>query len=278
MSGGGSSSSQNTTNNYDQRQVNTNTSYDLSNHSQTTTNADFSNRSVNTNNNTTNADFSNRSTNNSWTSSNSNSNNTNTTNADFSNRSTSNLWDNSATNSNNTTTNNADFSNRSVNNTSTTNSTSADFSNRSTSNLWDSSTKNTNSNNTSITYNTTTDGGAVQTALNTVGGAAGAVVGFAQSVVSSNAQQTRSAYDYADSIFHGALDATNKNDARAFDAYDRAAKMENDLLTMNARQSQSTIDTIKAAYADAKGTSDGASKIMIGALVLAGVAVVAARR
>lgn len=195
---------------------------------------------------TTNYDLSNRSTTNTTTNT--------TTNADFSDRSTTNLW--------------SDSSNRSVNTSNTT--TSADFSDRST-------------NNTTIN-NTSTDGGAVSGALSlatgavkSVGDQLGAVLGFASQVVDGQNAGQAHAYDYADHIFHGALDAVQASDTRALDAFTRASTIENDALAMTKSGFSSALGLVQNAYADAKGTTEAQQKIMMGVLLVAAVAVVAPR-
>lgn len=211
---------------------------------------------------TSNYDLSNRSTQN-YTSSNT----TNTTtNADFSNRSTTNLW--------------SDSSNRSVN--TSTNTTNADFSNRSvanTSNWTDNSDRST-----TTVYNSTTDGGAVAGALGVASSAVqsvhdglSSVLGFASKVADGQNASTAHAYDYADNIFHGALDAVQSNDTRAMDAYSRAATIENDALAMTRDGFSTAVGLVQNAYADAKGTTQAQQKIMMGVLVVAAVAVIAPR-
>lgn len=217
----------------------------------------YDQRQVNTYD-TTNYDLSDRSTTNTTTNS--------TTNADFSDRSTTNLWSDSSNRSVTTSTTNADFSDRSVTNTSS--SSWADNSDRS----------------TTTVYNTTTDGGAVAGALGVASGAVksvadqfSALLGFTSGVVSGQNAATVHAYDYADNIFHGALDAVNANDARSLDAFNRAATMEKDALSMTRDGFSAALGTVQNAYADAKGTTQSQQKIMIGVLVVAAVAVLAPR-
>ena len=250
IGGGKSQSTSSTAQNYDNRSVLTDSmnTYDLSNRSTsywndastTTTNSayDLSNRSTTntTNSTTTNSayDLSDKSVNN-----------------------TSNMWsDASQSNSNNTSA--YDLSNRSV----TTTNNSSDNSNRS----------------TNYTTNNTTDGGAVAGALSFAGGAmagtADAVknaLGFAAGVASGQQAATIHAYDYADSLFDKSLEAFNANDSRAYNAYDRAAKIESDALSMTAAASKTALDGLQNAYADAKGTTQANQKIMIAALVVVGV-------
>jgi hypothetical protein len=268
MAGGSSDqTTQSTSNNYDQRQVVTNntTNNDLSDRSVTTTNNDLSNRSVNTTNN----DLSDHSTN-------------------FS--STSNLWDASTKIDNHSVVNN-DLSNRSVNNSVTTTTTNNDLSNRSVSNVWTDSSNRSVTNYDDHSVTNVLDAGAVAGGLavanNAVAAVAGAAaggvkvaadslagmlqtalaaVGLASSVSTAEAANTAHAYDYADQIFSGALDAVNRNDARALDAFDRAAKMEEGALV-----------EVQNAYADAKGTTQAQQKIMLAVLAVAGAAVLASK-
>lgn len=177
-----------------------------------------------------------------------------------------NTWDTSSydLSDRSTTTTNADFSDRS---TTTTN---ADLSNRST-------------NNTTINT-TTTDGGAVSGALALATGAVDSVkksldsaLGFATSVSASQNANLAHSYDFADNVFHGALDAVQANDTRALDAFSRAATIENDALAMSKDSFSSAVGMVQNAYADAKGTTQAQQKIMIGVLVVAAIAVVAPR-
>lgn len=272
--GGGNSSNTdyNTTNNYDQRQVITNTtsysSYDLSDRSTKNTFNDFSNRSTNISNSSTYWDNSSRVDSH------------NVTNNDLSNRS---VTTNNIDNSNRSVTNN-DLSNRSVTN--------IDNSNRSvntTTTLWDSSSHDVtnidNSNRSVNTTNTTNnylDAGAVSGGLKVAGDSVSAMLqtvmqslGLASSVTAQQAAQTAHAYDYADNVFHASLDAVNQNDARMLDAFTRAAAMENDALTMAQTSAKTALDQVQNAYADAKGTTQAQQKIMLAVLAVAAVAVLA---
>lgn len=186
-------------------------------------------------------------------------------------------WGGDDDNSNTTTTQNYDQ--RQVNTTDvssydlsdhSTTTTNADFSNRST-------------NNTSV-INTTTDGGAVAGALAMADGALKSVtagvssaLGFARSVADGQNATTVHAYDFADNVFHGALDAVQANDTRALDAFSRAATIQNDALAMSKNGFSSAMSMVQNAYADAKGTTQAQQKIMMGVLVVAAVAVLAPR-
>jgi hypothetical protein len=247
MAGGSSDqTTQSTSNNYDQRQVVTNTTNinDLSDHSTKNTYNDLSDHS------------------------------TKNTYNDLSDHSVS-LWDSSTHIDNHAVTNN-DLSNRSV----------------------------TNIDNHAVTNNTTNylDGGAVAGGLKVAGDAVAAVagaaaggakvagdsvaamlqtvlasLGLASSTATAAAANEAHAYDYADQIFHGALDAVNKNDARALDAFDRAAKMEEGALVASQAASKLALDQVQNAYADAKGTTQAQQKIMLAVLAVAGVAVLAGK-
>jgi len=131
----------------------------------------------------------------------------------------------------------------------------------------------------------TTDGGAVAGALSFAGGAltgtAAAVkdaLGFAQSVASGQQAATIHAYDFADGLFDTSLDAVNKNTGRAYDAFDRAALIQKDALTMTGAASREALAQVQNAYADAKGTTQSQQKIMLGVLAVAAVAVLARAR
>lgn len=142
---------------------------------------------------------------------------------------------------------------------------------------------NTNSNNTTANFttidsgvkiNNTLDGGAIsgiagvamsagQNALDQVKqafGLAGAVVAGA------NASQVN-AYDYADGLFHGSLEAINDASTRAYNAWDRASMMQ-----------ANATGAVQNAYADAKGTTQANQKLMLAVVAVAGVAVLAAAR
>jgi hypothetical protein len=121
-----------------------------------------------------------------------------------------------------------------------------------TSNLYDASSK------TTITNNL--DGGAIAGALNMGNLAINGALNMAQSALTAGTEQAVHAYDYADNIFAGALDAVNQNDARAFNAFDRASQIQ-----------EGAIGQLQSAYADAKGTSASQQKIMLAVLAVAGV-------
>jgi hypothetical protein len=115
----------------------------------------------------------------------------------------------------------------------------------------------TNTDNSRITNTSTVlDGGAIgmaqQVALATIAGA--------------GTNQVH-AYDYADNVFHGALDFAQANDTRAYNAFDRAAVMQ-----------ETAIGQLQGAYADAKGTTAAQTNIIYGVLAVAGVAVMMAMK
>ncbi len=230
---------QNTSQAYDQREVNTDNSVwnDLSNRSvdnsvsNSYSSYDLSNRSVSSYE-VENTNIS--STSNAWEDA-SQTNSNNTTNADFSNRSTSSVW----TDSSNRSTTNADFSDRSTN------------------------------------YSTTNtlDGGVIGGAFGFAKDAAGGAfdslknaLQFATGVASGQQASVIHGYDYAGGIFDSALEALNKNGTRAYDAFDRAAKMNESALSLTG-----------AAYADAKGTTQSQQKMIFAVLAVAAVAIVATR-
>lgn len=136
---------------------------------------------------------------------------------------------------------------------------------------------------------TITDSGAVRQAIgfasrvsggieNIAGQALDAATNIAGQTIDAATKSQVHAYDYADNIFSGAVDFANKNDSRALDAFDRAAKITSDALDAVKNNDRASLGQVQLAYADAKGTSDSQSKIMIGVLVLAAVIGVAALR
>jgi hypothetical protein len=158
------------------------------------------------------------------------------------------------------------YDNRQIN---TTTVSSYDLSNRSTqntTNITDSSDRSTN--NTSIT---TLDGGAVSGALGLAGDTLKAgvsqltnVLGLASQVVTGQNAAQAQGYDFADHLFNHALDSVSGSQEAALNAFDRAAQIQT-----------AAMGQLQGAYADAKGTTAAQQKIMIGVLVLAGVALMA---
>lgn len=178
-----------------------------------------------------------------------------------------------------------DLSNRSVNNTTTAwsdasvndSNNSYDLSNRSVStvdsrdmSVFTSTTDNTNRS-TNYTTTNTLDGGAIAGAVDSVKSA----LGFATSVATGQQAATIHAYDYADTIFDASLDFVNRNDGRAYDAFDRAAVLQRDALVMTGAAAKEALGQVQNAYADAKGTTQSQQKIMLGVLAVAAVAVLA---
>lgn len=92
-------------------------------------------------------------------------------------------------------------------------------------------------------------------------------LGLAGSVVAgANASQVH-AYDYADSLFSGALEAVTDSQSRAYNAWDRASMMQ-----------EGAAKQLQTAYADAKGTTQSQQQIMLAVVAVAGVAVLASAR
>jgi hypothetical protein len=155
-------------------------------------------------------------------------------------------------------------------------------------NTWDTSSYDLSNRSTNNTNITTLDGGAVSGALGLASGVVDSaakqldsVIGFAKQVTTSSnatvAGTVKSSYDFADNVFHGALDAVQSNDTRAMNAFDRAATIENDALAMSKDSFANAMGMVQNAYADAKGTTQAQQKIMIGVLAVAAIAVVAPR-
>lgn len=120
------------------------------------------------------------------------------------------------------------------------------------------------------------DGGAIAGMVSIVGGA-----------LDGASKQTLAGYNFADSIFNAATEATNAASARVANAYDRAAMVTSDaLLTVRDAYKDSTkttVDALKAAqvmtadaYADAKGTTNSQKQIIFGVLAVAGLLALAA--
>lgn len=130
-----------------------------------------------------------------------------------------------------------------------------------------------NSNNTSAVFNTT-DGGAIA-GMTSVALAAGnnaldqlkSALGLATSVVTGSNEATVHAYEYADGLFHASLDAVQTSDTRAYDAWDRASKMETGALA-----------TLQNAYADAKGTTQANQQMVFALAAVAGLAILMMRK
>jgi len=187
-----------------------------------------------------------------------------------------------ASNTTTSSTNINDLSNRSYkdafNTTSNSNNTQASF--------WtDSSTQANNSNNTTSNFSTTSidtgtritntlDGGAIsgiagvamdagKNALDQVKQA----FGLASTVVGAAGAAQVHAYDFADGLFHASQEAVTAADTRAYNAWDRAARMQ-----------EGAASEIQNAYADAKGTTQSNQKLMLAVVAVAGVAVLAAAR
>jgi hypothetical protein len=139
------------------------------------------------------------------------------------------------------------------------------------------------SKNTTNTTNISTDGGAVAGALGVASSALAGMLGtaagtlnFAGAVVSGDQANQVHAYDYADSLFHSALDAVNQNDARALNAYDRAATIQKDAMAQSGAANQAAFGQLQNAYADAKGTSQSQQQIIMAVIAVAGIALLVA--
>lgn len=118
---------------------------------------------------------------------------------------------------------------------------------------------------------TTLDGGAVQgmvdTASNAVNNATQQVLAF----INGSNQQTLSAYDHADHMLSGVVDAVNASGNRELSAYDRAATLLDHTITGANAANATALSTLQNAYADAKGTSDSQKSIILAVLAIAGV-------
>ena len=161
----------------------------------------------------------------------------------------------------------------------------ADYSqvNTTTSTAYDLSSQTSNSNNTTANFTTvdsstkitnTLDGGAISSIAGVAMDAGKNALeqvkqafGLASTVVAGAGAAEVHAYDYADNLFHGALDAVTDSQTRAYNAWDRASMMQ-----------ASATGELRAAYADAKGTTQSQQKIMLAVVAVAGVAVLAAAR
>ena len=103
------------------------------------------------------------------------------------------------------------------------------------------------------------------------GGAIPGIVQIAGQAIKVSGDNTAHAYDYADNIFHSALDFANKNDSRALNAYDRAAAITSDALVATKQAYQGSTAQLQSAYADAKGTTGAQQQIIMAVLAVAGV-------
>lgn len=128
---------------------------------------------------------------------------------------------------------------------------------------------NTDSNNFSVDSNNTTynmlDGGAIAAGVDAAKSAIAGILSMGSQTIQAATQNTVHAYDYADGLFHASLEAVNDASTREMKAWERAAAVQDVAL-----------NTVKGAYADAKGTTDSQKQIMLGVLVVAGVMALAA--
>ena len=137
---------------------------------------------------------------------------------------------------------------------------------------WDSSQGSNN------TITTVTDGGAIAAMGETAKLAYQAALQLGQSALGNSTTQSLHAYDYADSVFHGALDAVQDAGSRELSVFDRAATIQNDALLTVKSASANATELVKAAYADAKGTTDSQKQIMLGVLAVAAVVALSAMK
>lgn len=128
---------------------------------------------------------------------------------------------------------------------------------------------NTDSNNFSVDSNNTTynmlDGGAIAAGVDAAKSAIAGMLSLGSQTISAATASQVHAYDYADGLFSGALEAVQDAGTREMKAWERAAAVQDIAL-----------NTVKGAYADAKGTTDSQKQIMLGVLVVAGVMALAA--
>lgn len=128
---------------------------------------------------------------------------------------------------------------------------------------------NTDSNNFAVDSNNTTynmlDGGAIAAGVDAAKSAIAGILSMGSQTIKAATENTVHAYDYADGLFSGALEAVQDAGTREMKAWERAAAVQDIAL-----------NTVKGAYADAKGTTDSQKQIMLGVLVVAGVMALAA--
>lgn len=128
----------------------------------------------------------------------------------------------------------------------------------------DSFNTNSNSNNTSVVQ---TDLGAIAAGVDAAKSAIAGILSMGSQTIQAATQNQVHAYDYADSLFSGALDAVNDASTREMKAWERAAAVQDVAL-----------NTVKGAYADAKGTTDSQKQIMLGVIAVAGVLALSAMK
>lgn len=107
---------------------------------------------------------------------------------------------------------------------------------------------------------TTLDGGAVQGMIDT-----------AKAAIAGAGQQTLSAYDHADHMLGGVVDAVNQSGNRDLAAFDRAATLIDHTITGANQANATALQTLQGAYADAKGTTDSQKQIILAVLAVAGL-------
>lgn len=130
---------------------------------------------------------------------------------------------------------------------------------------------NTDSNNFAVDSNNTTynmlDGGAIAAGVDAAKSAIAGILSMGSQTISAATANQVHAYDYADGLFHASLDAVQDAGNRELKAWERAAAVQDVAL-----------NTVKGAYADAKGTSDSQKQIMMGVIAVAGVLALAAMK
>jgi hypothetical protein len=139
-------------------------------------------------------------------------------------------------------------------------------------NSYDLSNRSRNDNHSYTSINTL-DGGAVAGALgfatNAVQGVTnqlGSVVGLAARVVDGQNAGLKSGYQFADHLFNHATDVVAAGETAAHDAFTRAAQMQT-----------SALGLVQNAYADAKGTTQAQSHIILAVLAVAALAMLSRR-
>lgn len=132
---------------------------------------------------------------------------------------------------------------------------------------------NTDSNNTSFDSNNTTtifnqlDGGAIGAGIDAAKSAIAGILSMGSQTINAATQSQVHAYDYADGLFSASLEAVQDAGTREMKAWERAAAVQDIAL-----------NSVKGAYADAKGTTDSQKQIMLGVLVVAGVIALSAMK
>lgn len=124
-----------------------------------------------------------------------------------------------------------------------------------------------NTTNTSTTITNLLDGGAIGGGIDAAKSAIAGILSMGSNALDQSVRQTTHAYDYADGIFSASLDAVQSAGNRELKAWERAATVQDVAL-----------NTVKSAYADAKGTSDAQKHIVLGVIAVAGVLALSAMK